>query len=130
MSATQTETGLDRGPSVSKSVRDQPKTPFQAHEAINLGRIPSAASRHHEDGDFNNDLPPPSTAVEALERWNHPARNKYALFSTYLSFMILGMNDAGPGVSGQLLMIKPRYLSVAGFDSLCWYTHAHYIVND
>ena len=130
MSATQTETGLDRGPSVSRSVRDQAKIPFQAHEAINLGRISSAASRHHEDEHFNNDLPPPSTAVEALERWNYPPRNKYALFSTYLSFMILGMNDAGPGVSGHLLRKRRPYLSVTGFDSLCWYTQAHYIVND
>lgn len=43
------------------------------------------------------DLPPPSTAVEALERWNHPRRNMYGIFGTYLSFFVLGLNDATPG---------------------------------
>ena len=103
MSATQTETISDRVPSTSRSLPDQTKVPFQAHEAINLGRVSSAASRRQdEDLDLRDDLPPPSTAVEALERWNSPPRNKYALFSTYLSFMILGMNDASPGVNGDL----------------------------
>ena len=103
MSATQTQTTLERVLSSSESVKTQPKSTFQTHEAINLGRISSSTSRRHdEDQELSGDLPPPSTAVDALERWNSPGRNKYALFSTYLSFMILGLNDASPGVSGVL----------------------------
>ncbi len=90
---------------MSVSLIDEPKLPVQAHEAINLGRISSAASRHQDETeDLQDELPPPSTAVDALERWNSPPRNKYALFSTYISFMILGMNDASPGVNNDFCL--------------------------
>jgi hypothetical protein len=96
MSATQTQVIFESQPSASSQTTA--KAPFQTHEAINLGRIPSTSSRLDDEQDVRNELPPPSTAVDALERWNSPPRNKWALFSTYLSFLILGLNDASPGV--------------------------------
>ena len=94
MSATATQTVLEE-PNLSYQPDAIPKNTFQAHEAINLGRVPSHAER--TDDDIRGDLPPPNTAVEALERWNSPKSNMFALFGTYLSFLVLGMNDASPG---------------------------------
>ena len=88
MSVTATQTVLEE---------NLPKSTFQAHETINLGQVSSRAEPGQTDDDVRGDLPAPSTAVEALERWNNPKSNMYALFGTYLSFPILGMNDASPG---------------------------------
>ncbi|KAH8800311.1 MFS transporter-like protein [Xylogone sp. PMI_703] len=40
---------------------------------------------------------PPPQAVEALQRWNSPPRNKYRVFAAFWSFLILGMNDGSYG---------------------------------
>ena len=49
--------------------------------------------------DIRNDLPPPSTAVEALQRWNNPRINVRGIFATFVGFFIMGMSDASLGVS-------------------------------
>jgi hypothetical protein len=96
MSVTATQTVLaELDPSYQPS-DNPPKSTFHAHEAINLGRLASRGEQQPDD-DLRGDLPPPNTAVDALERWNSPKSNMYALFGTYLSFLILGMNDASPG---------------------------------
>ena len=94
MSVTATETVLE-DPGGSHQLDNLPKT-FRTHEAINLGQVSTRPEVEQTD-DIRGDLPPPSTAVEALERWNSPKSNMFALFGTYLSFLILGMNDASPG---------------------------------
>ena len=48
--------------------------------------------------DIRGDLPPPSTAVEALQRWNSPPGNKWRLFATFFAFTVVGLNDAANGV--------------------------------
>lgn len=45
-----------------------------------------------------NDLPPPSTAVHALQRWNHPRSNKGRFLATLFAFLIFGFNDSAYGV--------------------------------
>lgn len=59
--------------------------------------IPFESLRDRHDGE--SELPTPSTAVEELERWNKPRSNMWRVFATFISFLILGMNDATPGVS-------------------------------
>lgn len=43
----------------------------------------------------------PSSAVTALEKWNHPRSNVYRTFATFWSFFVMGANDAAYGVSNQ-----------------------------
>src|SRR3954452_8298691 len=45
-------------------------------------------------GDVPNDLPPPSTAVQALQSWNQPRSNKWRVFATLFAFIIFGLNDS------------------------------------
>lgn len=44
-------------------------------------------------------LPPPSTAVNSLQKWNSPRINMWRVFATFYSFIMLGLNDAAYGVS-------------------------------
>lgn len=85
MSVTQTQTELQQLPAVV-TTRSQSPAKQAAH-----------TQQAYNNDDIRGDLPPPSTAVETLERWNQPKSNAYALFGTYLSFLLLGMNDASPG---------------------------------
>jgi len=60
---------------------------------------------------------PPSTAVEALEKWNYPRINMFRVFATFWSFFVTGMNDGSYGVS-----LPPQIfqkLIEAGFSSTC-----------
>lgn len=43
------------------------------------------------------ELPPPSTAVQALQRWNLPRSNVVRVFAAFYAFLIVGMNDAAYG---------------------------------
>ncbi|KAI9724052.1 MAG: hypothetical protein M1812_000770 [Candelaria pacifica] len=49
------------------------------------------------DQDNNETLPPPSAVVRSLARWNHPRGNMWRTFVTFLSFTVMGMNDAAYG---------------------------------
>ena len=42
-------------------------------------------------------LPPPTTAMPQLQRWNSPQANMWRCFATFYSFIILGANDAAYG---------------------------------
>lgn len=96
MSATETITLPPQAAAVAESSRA--KAAFQSQDAVELSSVKSNTPRTLQDDlDVRDELPPPSTAVEALERWNYPRRNMYGIFGTYLSFFILGMNDATPG---------------------------------
>jgi hypothetical protein len=41
---------------------------------------------------------PPSTAVDALQKWNAPQINMWRVFATFWSFFVVGMNDGSYGV--------------------------------
>lgn len=87
------------------------KDPFHASEAVELSSIKSGQQPNGRDSpDIRDELPPPSTAVDVLERWNSPKRNMYGIFGTYLSFFILGMNDASPGA---LIPYLERYYELS-----------------
>lgn len=45
------------------------------------------------------DLPNPSTASSALEKWNFPKSNLFRITACYWSLMVTGANDAAYGVS-------------------------------
>ncbi|TVY26956.1 Bypass of stop codon protein [Lachnellula hyalina] len=40
---------------------------------------------------------PPSTAVEARQKWNSPRINMWRVFATFWSFFVMGMNDGSYG---------------------------------
>lgn len=41
---------------------------------------------------------PPSTAVNALQKWNYPRSNMWRVFACFWSFLVVGMNDGSYGV--------------------------------
>jgi len=47
-----------------------------------------------QSGDVPNNLPPPSTAVQALQSWNQPRSNKWRVFATLFAFILFGLNDS------------------------------------
>jgi hypothetical protein len=51
-----------------------------------------------QHGDVRSDLPPPSTAVDALQKWNYPRSNKARFFATLFAFILFGLNDSAYGV--------------------------------
>ena len=72
---------------------------LQASTDITEARHGTQASLATEPiDDIRGDLPPPSTAVEALQRWNSPPGNKWRLFATFFAFTVVGLNDAANGV--------------------------------
>lgn len=91
----------------------------KSHERIELREVSrletSTSTRNHDDNDSNSpttrdqDLPAPSTAVDAMERWNAPKSNMYRLFATFVSFFVLGLNDATPGVSGSCFRFRTLF---------------------
>lgn len=84
----QARQSIESGPS-------SPKNSWRDGEGIELRSIKS--NNAEQTTSLELDLPPPSTAVDALESWNRPKRNIFALVGTYISFFVLGMNDATPG---------------------------------
>ena len=51
-----------------------------------------------QHGDVRSDMPPPSTAVEALQKWNYPRSNRWRVFATLFAFILFGLNDSAYGV--------------------------------
>ncbi|TKA78790.1 hypothetical protein B0A49_00822 [Cryomyces minteri] len=47
--------------------------------------------------DRNESLPSPTTATEALQKWNTPSVNMYRSFAAFWGFIIMGANDAAYG---------------------------------
>jgi hypothetical protein len=73
--------------------------------AIELAPLPAspAASYQRQLGtaDVENvrePATPPSTAVNALQKWNHPRSNMSRVFACFWSFLVVGMNDGSYGV--------------------------------
>lgn len=62
-------------------------------------------SIHDKDATLDNfenardEVTPPSTAVEARQKWNSPRINMWRVFATFWSFFVMGMNDGSYGVS-------------------------------
>jgi hypothetical protein len=49
--------------------------------------------------DVRGEAAPPSTAVDAIKKWNQPRINMWRVFATFWSFFVTGMNDGSYGVS-------------------------------
>lgn len=82
-------------------------TPYQAGLAQSQEHVEleeRVAVCNNAGDDVAHEIPAPSRAVDALERWNNPPRNVFGLIATYTSFFILGLNDASLGVSACLIV--------------------------
>lgn len=66
-----------------------------APPAIELAERKSPAAQ--EEAITLSDEPPADAAPE-VERWNHPRSNIIKLVFAFISFMVVGMNDAAIGV--------------------------------
>ncbi len=71
-----------------KTIMTKDTSMFHSHEE------PKEAIEHTAD---QQDIPLPEN--NSLEQWNNPRINIYKYFSALFSFIIMGMNDAAPGVS-------------------------------
>lgn len=60
---------------------------------------PSDVSISQKDDAKADDEQPPPEAVAALLKWNSTPINKYRVFATFWSFLVVGMNDGSYGVS-------------------------------
>ena len=56
----------------------------------------AADENAHED--VRGYRPPPSAAVDALQKWNYPEANKGRFFATLFAFVLFGLNDSAYGV--------------------------------
>jgi hypothetical protein len=54
------------------------------------------------------DVTPPNTAVEVLQKWNSPRINMLRVFATFWSFFVVGMNDGSYGVTPPLPSKLPK----------------------
>lgn len=61
------------------------------------------ASNHSSRDLSSNSLPSPTTAVDVVERWNHPRSNIPKVGACFWAFIVMGANDAAYGVSDALL---------------------------
>lgn len=84
---TQTEVDIAEAPRIElQPLPQNPKQSTFAQKYINVTE------------DIRGALVPPSTAVEARQRWNHPQINMWRTLATFWSFFIVGMNDGAYGV--------------------------------
>ncbi len=58
----------------------------------------SINDENFENQDIRRDLPPPSTAVDVLPRWNSPRSNMWRVMATFYAFLVFGFNDGAYGV--------------------------------
>ena len=107
MSTTETLTVLGQPRQTADAGPESHKGGARSHESFELRSL-SNVEDQRPLGD--HDLSPPSTAVDVLESWNRPKRNVYALGGTYISFLMLGMNDATPGA---LIPYLERYYDLS-----------------
>lgn len=75
-----------------------------AHELDIISRSDQNGSERNrvgieEPNGLKDDTVPPPEALVALQKWNSPSINKYRVFATFWSFLVLGMNDGSYGVS-------------------------------
>ena len=76
---------------------------FSPHSEARLGMSSLSSTG---DGGFvlgRSDDDPPADAVSQLQRWNGSRRNVYKTLATFMSFVLLGMNDAAYGVSAPII---------------------------
>ena len=88
------------------TTQTEPNSPGPAIElqSISRGVTPSVQSSQRNLGtsdveNIRDDVAPPDTAVDVLQKWNSPQINMWRVFATFFSFFILGMNDGSYGVS-------------------------------
>jgi hypothetical protein len=81
------------------SKRSQPES-IHTLQSIHTTPSPTGNSR------VQSALPSPTTATEALPRWNHPRSNMFRVFATFWSFLVMGANDAAYGVCKPTVIIQ------------------------
>ena len=87
---------MGRGPShPSDTIELQDPNGLMRNDQV---AIDYSASNGHAHGSDS----PPEHAVSALPNWNQDKACVFKTLSTFLSFIILGMNDAAYGVSPNL----------------------------
>ncbi|KAE9367297.1 MFS transporter-like protein [Stipitochalara longipes BDJ] len=65
--------------------------------SFELQSLPASKSPKKNPEITDLEQSPPSTAVEALQKWNSPRINMFRVFATYWSFFVTGMNDGSYG---------------------------------
>lgn len=128
--ATQTLTMTEAAPA-SSAMELQPVSASQGlpPDGKTLTMTPGRDSTRNTtpEVDGSGTASPPADAVEVLPRWNSPPVNMHRTFATFLSFLVVGMNDGSYGVGSVPLLRSNRrkalrrtpadsYLST-GFDS-------------
>lgn len=63
--------------------------------ASNKGLLSSSHS--HTMGETGGQDPDPTPRAEASQRWNDSRRNIFKMLSTFVSFLVMGSNDAAYG---------------------------------
>ncbi|KAN0095894.1 MFS general substrate transporter [Hyaloscypha variabilis] len=71
--------------------------PEPSSSSFELRPLPNPNSPEKNSGVAGVDDSPPSTAVEALQKWNSPRINMFRVFATFWSFFVFGMNDGSYG---------------------------------
>lgn len=84
---------LEELPQLPSAALNNPQRP---DSITSFDRRDSQTGRRPES--LSGGLPSPTTAVEALQRWNHPRTNTYRSFAAFWGFIVMGMNDAAYGV--------------------------------
>ncbi|PQE31527.1 hypothetical protein CJF32_00011274 [Rutstroemia sp. NJR-2017a WRK4] len=59
---------------------------------------PQTPPTRQELEDIRQDTSPPTTAVDALQRWNHPRINVFRVGASFWGFLTIGMNDGSYGL--------------------------------
>jgi hypothetical protein len=102
MSVTQTQVMVTKPPPAPTASPSRSKSGSQSYLGPQLQ--PLSIDDNAGYNDVRDELPPSSTAVDTAERWNSPRRNIWGVCATFMSFLVLGLNDASPGVLADSLI--------------------------
>jgi hypothetical protein len=75
-----------------------PRTSLSRPASVHQVHDKNAQGDQGQYEDVRGDLPPPSTAVETLQKWNYPRSNRWRVFATFFAFVLFGLNDSAYGV--------------------------------
>ena len=99
--ATQTLT-VTEAASASSTMELQPVSAFSglppAGKTLAMDSGNDSAGNAPPGADGSGITLPPAEAVEVLPRWNSPRVNMHRTFATFMSFLVVGMNDGSYGV--------------------------------
>lgn len=82
-------------------VENHTEKKFESRSSININQSRGTLDTtpiSQTNTDPIEELPSPITATETKERWNHPRVNLWRTLAAFLSFTLMGSNDAAYGV--------------------------------